>query len=156
MNLMKVLDMIKPAGLVYAHCDIPCGIYDPHAAQMAAQTVLRMSKFIEEKKSDAHAMARLVAVKEEHAEICKHEIRVIWGDYFKPEHLQKSPSLHETVWKIMKAASKARQESDVASAEQLVDAVNVFAEMFWGSKGVRTYKAKPYPTEKEIVLPKFV
>ncbi|MBI4014778.1 MAG: superoxide dismutase, Ni [Candidatus Aenigmarchaeota archaeon] len=155
MNWMKMLDAIKPAGLVYAHCDIPCGIYDPHTAQMAAQTVLRMSKLIQEKKSDAHAVARFAAVKEEHAEICKHEVRVIWGDYFKPENLQKFPLLHDTVWKIMKAASKARQESDVTSAEQLVDAVNAFAEIFWASKNVKTCKAKPYPTEKEIVLPVF-
>ena len=71
---------------VYAHCDIPCGIYDPHTAEIAALTVLRMLELIGESK-DAHDISRYTAVKEEHTERCKREIIIIWGDFFKAEDL---------------------------------------------------------------------
>src|SRR3954464_15542163 len=89
-----------------AHCDIPCGIYDPHAAQIAALTVIRMVQLIQnlpmpDANAGADAMAnfgnsltRYIAVKEEHAIICKREILILWTDFFKPEHLEKFPDLH--------------------------------------------------------------
>lgn len=139
---------------VYAHCDIPCGIYDPHLAQVAAHSVLRMVQLVDD-DTDSYDVARYVKVKEEQAELCKHEIRIIWGDYFKPEHLEKYPELHDMVWNIMKQASKARQQIDVSAAEELIESVNKFAEIFWETKGIKTYRAiAPYPTEKEIVLPR--
>ncbi|MBS3133386.1 superoxide dismutase, Ni [Candidatus Woesearchaeota archaeon] len=151
----KIADKFSKPGVAYAHCDIPCGIYDPHAAQVAAHTVVRMAQLIGKTGDDAHAVARYAKVKEEHAELCKHEIRIIWGDYFKPEMLEKHKELHGLVWNIMKAASKARQEASAQAAEELLEQVNRFAEIFWETKGVKTYKTKaPYPTEKEIVLPR--
>ena len=117
MNLLqmtaRLLDRISKPKTAYAHCDIPCGIYDPHLAQLAAHTVIMMTQLIEQRKEDAHAVARYAKTKEEHAELCKQEIRIIWGDYFKPEHIQKYPQLHEMTYKIMKAASKARQEVSI-------------------------------------------
>lgn len=147
---------------VYAHCDIPCGIYDPHNAQMAVHTVIKMVKLISEVKqvppTDAdtrNKMIRYVTVKEQHAEIAKHEIRILWGDYFKPEHVQKYPELHELVWKVMKLGSKAKQEVNLESAEELLETVNKIAEIFWKTKNIETVKRKSfYPTEREIVLPK--
>ena len=151
----KLMDKFSKPSIAYAHCDIPCGIYDPHQAQVAAHSVIRMVQLIEENKDDAHAVARYTSVKEEHAELCKHEIRIIWGDYFKPEHLEKYPDIHEHVNKIMKQASTAKQSVDLAAAEELLESVNKFAEIFWETKGVESYRAKaPYPTGKEIVLPK--
>src|SRR3990172_1229151 len=32
--LLRASDRMVPARIAYAHCDIPCGIYDPHHAQM--------------------------------------------------------------------------------------------------------------------------
>ncbi|MBI4019132.1 MAG: superoxide dismutase, Ni [Candidatus Aenigmarchaeota archaeon] len=152
--IMKILDRIVPAAKASAHCDIPCGIYDPHIAQMAAHTVIRMVTLINENKDDAHKVARFTAVKEQHAEICKHEIRVLWGDYFKPEHIQKYPNLHDLVWKTLKLASKARQEADVKAADELLESVNKVAEIFWEAKGMGTARFKaPYPTERETVYP---
>ena len=143
-----LLNRLFPAEEAHAHCDIPCGIYDPHMAQIAAQTVVRMNQLIEglehspggKKEHDAfiNSMSRYIAVKEEHAELCKHEVRIIWGDYFKPEHLEKYPELHSTVWKIMKLASKNRQEVSMEAAQELLAEVQTFAEMFWDSKGVST------------------
>lgn len=163
-EIFKALDRISPAKIAYAHCDIPCGIYDPHHAQMAAQTIIRMNMLIkelpdpthEQKQEWHHKFTRYTAVKEQHAEIVKHEVRIIWGDFFKPEHVAKFPETHELVWKIMKLASKARQEVNLQASEELLDSVNKFAEMFWKAKGADVVKAKApgYPTEKEIVLPK--
>jgi len=166
-KLFQLLDKIFPAKIAYAHCDIPCGIYDPHLAQLAAHTVIRMVDLINELKSPGenpafeqrkeimHKINRYTAVKEEHAELCKHEIRIIWGDYFKPEHLEKHPGLHELVFKIMKLGSKARQEINLQAAEELLEAVNKFSEIFWKTKGKDTVRMKaPYPTEREMVYPK--
>src|SRR5687767_3723105 len=111
--MIKWLIKLLPSKTIYAHCDIPCGIYDPHNLQMAAHTVIRMTQMIQELedgedlKKFTHQMARLVKVKEEHAELCKHELRVLWGDYFKPEHLEKYPDLNDLVFKTLKLASKA-------------------------------------------------
>jgi nickel superoxide dismutase len=145
-----------------AHCDVPCGIYDPSTAQIAALTVVRMmdlmadleSKGGEKDKAFHNTLERYIAVKEEHAEKAKHEIRIIWGDYIKAQHLEKHPGLHDLVHKIMQTGSKARQTADRDAALQFVEAINQFAEIFWDTKGVKTKRAKaPYNPPLEMVYP---
>ena len=151
---LRVLDKFFPLKKVYAHCDIPCGIYDPHNAQVAAHTVVRMMALIKEAKGNAHDIARLTKVKEEHAELVKHEVRIIWGDYFKPEMIEKNPGLHGLVFDIMKLGSKARQGTDEKVGEDLLAKVQEFAEIFWKSKDLKSVRVKaPYPSGGEIVLP---
>ena len=146
---------LLPTQIAYAHCDIPCGIYDPHNAQMAAHTVLRMTHFLKEAGNDAHKISRLTKVKEEHAELVKREVAVLWADYFKEEHLKDYPNLHDLVFKILKLASKAKQEVNIENANELISKVQEFAEIFWKSKGRETTRVKSgYPTEGELVLPK--
>lgn len=148
---------------VYAHCDIPCGIYDPHQAQIGALTVIRMMDLLQEletthQKQDKeyhHSQTRAILVKEEHAELVKKEIRVIWGDYFKKEHFEKYPELTPLVHEIMQIGSKARQGMDREIGLQLLEAVNKFAEIFWKTKNLETKRVKtPYKPEAEIVMPK--
>jgi len=166
-KFLRALDRISPPKVVYAHCDIPCGIYDPHLAQVAAHTVIRMVTLIEELpklKPDApqeereqliHKLSRYTAIKEQHAELCKHEIRILWGDYFKPEHVQKFPELSDLIWRTLKQASKAKQEMSLKEAEELLENVNKVAEIFWKTKGVEVVKKKSfYPTERQMVYPK--
>lgn len=166
-TLLQALERVSPSRIAYAHCDIPCGIYDPHHAQMAAHTVIRMNTLIQELKKPGpsatpeerqeyhNKLTRYIATKEQHAEIAKHEIRVLWGDYFKPEHVQKFPELHDLVWKALKAGSKARQEINLQAAEDLLKASNDIASIFWKTKGLDVVKVKaPYPTERETVYPK--
>ena len=166
-RVLQWMDRVSPAPVAHAHCDIPCGIYDPHHAQMAAHTVIRMNMLIndlkkpsagskpEEVQEYGNKLARYLATKEQHAELAKHEVRILWADYFKPEHVQAHPQLHETVWKALKTASKARQEINMQAAEDLLKATNEIAEIFWKTKNVATVRGKaPYPTEREIVLPK--
>lgn len=147
--LEDALDWWAPI-TVWAHCDIPCGIYDPHGAQLAALTVVRMHQLIgelpkpgpqttpEEREAYVHKLSRYTTVKEEHAELCKHDLRVIWGDYVTPEHLQKFPELHSLFWDAMKAASKVRQEINPQAAQDLLTKVQKIAEIFWKTKGADT------------------
>jgi len=146
---------------VHAHCDVPCGIYDPHEALVAAHTCVRMTDLIAEvsKKEGGeleqrNALVRYVATKEEHAERCKHEVRVIWGDYFKEEHAKAFPELHGLVWKIMRQGSRVRQTVEGPAALDLLESVNRFAEIFWKTQQKDTHAVKaPYPTERPMTLP---
>ncbi len=152
MKLLDVLIKILPTKHVYAHCDIPCGIYDPYPAQIAAHTVLRMTRLLEEHKDDTHSVIRITKAKEDHAEAVKREITTIWSDYFKEENSKDIPNLHEKVWKILKLASKTKQKVDEQAAQELLAEVQEFAEIFWKSKGLEPVRiASGYPTEGEIV-----
>ena len=145
-----------------AHCDVPCGIYDPAPAQIDALTVVRMMDLMtaleqgEEKgRLEYHnTLSRYISVKEEHAEKAKHEIRVIWGDYIKDAHIEKHPELPELVHKIMQLGSSSRQTSNREHGIAFVDAINQFAEIFWSTKNIKTKKAKaPYAPGLEMIYP---
>ena len=146
-----------------AHCDIPCGIYDPHQSEVAALTVIRMIDLMNDlakaeattdKLSFHNSLTRYVLIKEEHAELCKREVRVIFGDFIKKEHVDKYPELPALFHKIMQLGSKVRQTTSRDTALELLGAVNRFAEIFWEIKGIATKKVKaPYKPEEEMVLP---
>jgi nickel superoxide dismutase len=131
---------LKPSVVVYAHCDIPCGIYDPTPAKIAADTVAKMVEKIGALPKDAmdantHGnFVRMIAVKEEHAQICKKELEILWSDYFKPEHLEKYPKLHDMFWKAAKLCSKNKQNVDAAAAAELQGAVKEISDMFYATK----------------------
>lgn len=137
----KILLNFLPAKSVFAHCDIPCGIYDPHSAQLAAKTILKMvQKILELPKdnptvNDRNSFVRMVAVKEEHAEACKREVLILWTDYFKQEHLEKFPNLHDLVWKTTKLCSDNKRMVDEGKAMDLVEAVDKIADIFNQTKG---------------------
>jgi nickel superoxide dismutase len=149
-RVFGALDRVAPPSVAHAHCDIPCGIYDPHMAQIAALTTVRMVQLIQglqapsqgasKEEWDTYLMqiSRYTAVKEEHAKMCEHEIIVLWTDYFKPEHLQQAPDLHEVVWKATKLTSTVKQQISMEAAQQLLAATQQIAEIFWKTKGVQT------------------
>jgi nickel superoxide dismutase len=130
-----------------AHCDVPCGIYDPTPAKIAAKTVERMIRQLADIKppnesSDVYAVleyvqmtSRRIAVKEEHAEKVKRELSILWSDFFKPEHLQKFPNLHDMFWQAEKLASKVKQDGGIETTEKLNEAVDAIAKMFYEAKG---------------------
>ena len=148
----RLWDVVHPPRTVYAHCDIPCGIYDPHEAQIAALTVIRMDQLIgelahpgpdaklEERATYVSKMSRYTTVKEQHSERLKQEVRVIWGDYFTPDHVKQFPQTHDLVFRILKQASKCRQGTNLADAQDLLKLVQDFAEIFWQTKGAKTKK----------------
>ena len=146
-HALRAMKRLIPASVAHAHCDIPCGIYDPHLAQVAAHTVVRMDMLIqnlqqpdasssaEERAAYVSKLSRYITAKEEHAEVAKRELRILWGDYFKPEHLQQHPNLHTLFWDAMKAGSAARQDTSMSSAQALLKATQDIAEIFWKTKG---------------------
>ena len=163
-RILERIDSVVGFPVAYAHCDIPCGIYDPYAAQVAAHTVVRMDMLIADvmksgaqSADDKNKLARCVMVKEQHAELLKHEVEVIWGDYFKPEHAAANPELHTLTWNTLKLAGKAKQSTDIKTAEELLESVEKFAEAFWRTKNIETARVKaPYPTERTMVVPKLL
>ena len=129
-----------------AHCDGPCGIYDPASARIAAEAALSMTKKIlaltPPSGDDAQAVAayhntvsRYVAIKEEQAHLAKSELLVLWTDYFKPEHLDAYPDLHTTFWNAAKLCSAVKVEVNEAHANELMDAIKGIHEIFWATKG---------------------
>ena len=161
-KLIQTIDRIHPFPKAKAHCDVPCGIYDPITAQINALTVVRMMDLMadladgdEKARVDFHnSMSRYVAVKEEHAEKAKNDIRVIWGDFIKDAHVEKYPELTGLVHKIMQLGSKCRQTADRANGLAFVEAINQFAELFWAIKEIKIKKAKdPYAPGLEMVYP---
>jgi nickel superoxide dismutase len=149
---MKLLDRIlRPSKVAHAHCDGPCGVYDPAAARIAAEAVLSMEKKIAA-LGDAHdavavnTRTRFIAIKEQQAELTKKELDILWHDYFKPEHLEKFPDLHTTFWNAAKLCSKNKTEQDPANGEALLGAIEKVHNAFWASKNradVPFYRANP-------------
>ncbi len=128
-----------------AHCDGPCGVYDPASARIAAEAALSMTKKIlalelpaaGDKAATAayhNTLSRYIAIKEEQAHIAKEELLVLWTDYFKPPHLEKVPDLHDKFWKAAKLCSAVKVEVSLQHAEELMDAIKDIHEVFWKSK----------------------
>ncbi len=135
-----------PASTVEAHCDGPCGVYDPASARIAAEAVLSMTKKLKALEAPAtgnaaalaaynNTFSRFVAIKEEDSQKTKKELLILWTDYFKPEHLETFPELHDTFWKAAKLCSACKVHIDQSKAEELMAAVEKIHGMFWQSKG---------------------
>ena len=160
MTLLNLLFKILPEEKAYAHCDIPCGIYDPFRAQQAAHTVIRMTELLtkikrEDETKAEHDVSRMTHVKEKHADIIEEELGTLQNDYFKEEHFKKFPNLNGLFIKALKSAAFARQNIDLKAAEETLELVMEIAEIFFKTKNVTPIRVKTvYPTEREIVLHK--
>ncbi len=137
---MKLFDLDRFIKPVSAHCDIPCGIYETDTMKHAADTCLKMIEKIEAldetgEKSDGHNnYIRMVMIKEKHAQLCKEQIYILWSDYFKPEHLEKFPDLHDKFWQAAKQCSKVKQAVNREQCEKLIAQVTELSEIFAQSK----------------------
>lgn len=120
---------IKP---VYAHCDVPCGVYDPSQAMVEAKSVHAILEKLEGFEGDSRI--RAIAIKEERAELVKHHLMVLWADYFKPEHLEKYPDLHDKFWKAIKQASECKHHSEKEEGKKLLEMIEEISEIFWETK----------------------
>jgi nickel superoxide dismutase len=129
-----------------AHCDAPCGVYDPAQARVEAESVLQLTKKILDLKrpegddAAAHAayqntLTRFITIKETRADLAKHHLLVLWTDYFKPQHLEKYPELHDLFWKTAKLCSAVKQEISLEHAQELMDNIKRVHEIFWETKG---------------------
>lgn len=134
-----------PAPEVHAHCDGPCGVYDPSSARVAAEAVLSMTKKLLDLAPPAagdqaalvaynNTFSRYVAIKEEQAQLTKEELLILWTDYFKPVHLEQFPDLHDTFWKATKLCSACKVEVSLQHAQELMEAVQKIHGIFWATK----------------------
>jgi nickel superoxide dismutase len=114
---------LAPSTIARAHCDLPCGVYDPEQARIEAESCYKIIEKYQA-NSDATFRGRAIHIKEERAELVKHHLDVLWHDYFKPEHLEKVPNLHEMFWNAAKQASKVKASTDIADAKKLLDMID--------------------------------
>ena len=127
---MKLLQrLIKP---VYAHCDLPCGVYNPAQARIEAESVLKtMEKYPALGEEDK---VRALIIKEQRCELTKQHLWVLWTDYFKPEHLEKAPDLHTKFWLATKQAGLCKKTLDVTEAQKLLEMIDEIAGIFEATK----------------------
>ena len=143
----------------YAHCDIPCKIYDPAVSLIAALSVVRLTDILLEigdlnSLDNQSKLARVVAQKEDEAQKVKDEVNIIWGDYFKEPQLEAFPETHEIVHGIMRLGSKCKQEVSREAAEELLQELNRFADIFWKTKDIETQRViAPYPPALPMIVP---
>jgi len=132
-HVLRMTERVLGATHASAHCDLPCGVYDPAQARIEAESVQKiLEKMKTEKDPDFHT--RAVLIKEQRAELVKHHLWVLWTDYFKPEHLQAHPDLHDLFWQATKLAGEAKHSSDVKVGQQLLDAIEKIDKIFWDTK----------------------
>jgi nickel superoxide dismutase len=145
----KTVSKVKnwfPANEVEAHCDGPCGVYDPASARIAAEAVLSMTQKIlalePPASNDQQAMAaylntmsRYIQIKEEQAQLAKAELLILWTDYFKPPHLEQYPDLHNVFWQAAKLCSACKVEVNLDHANELMDTIKKIHGIFWATKG---------------------
>jgi len=132
-RLFAAIDAASAPLIVNAHCDLPCGVYDPTQARIEAESVKACME--KTNASDDHLFReRATIIKEERAEMVKHHLWVLWTDYFKPEHLARFPELHEVFWKTTKAAGEAKKTNDVAVADSLLEGIAEIDTIFKESK----------------------
>ena len=132
-RLSAVLDAHHAPLPVFAHCDLPCGVYDPAQARIEAQSV----KAVMEKynaSSDADFKVRATLIKEERCELVKHHLWVLWTDYFKVDHLKAFPNLHDLFWMATKSAGDAKKTNAPVVADRLLSEIDAIAEIFWATK----------------------
>ena len=121
--MFRFSDILAPKTIVRAHCDLPCGVYDPEQARIEAESCYKIIEKMGQ-NSDPTFTARAIDIKEERAELAKHHLDVLWHDYFKPEHIEKVPNLHELFWNATKAASKVKASVDPADGQKLLDLID--------------------------------
>ncbi|MFN0147440.1 MAG: superoxide dismutase, Ni [Dehalococcoidia bacterium] len=146
---MNILERIlRPSNVAFAHCDGPCGVYDPASARIAAEAVLSMEKKLAalgdgQDLATQNTRGRFIAIKEQQADLCKKELNILWNDYFKPEHIAAIPDLHDIFWQAAKLCSKNKTESNPDNGEALLGAIEKVHNAYWKSKNrdVAFYRA---------------
>ena len=127
--------LFTPKTVVYAHCDLPCGVYDPAQARIEAESIKMIIQKVAE-NSDADFRTRAILIKEQRAELVKHHLWVLWTDYFKPPHFEKYPELHGLFNEATKlaGASGAKGSLDADVAQKLLDKIAEIDKIFWEPK----------------------
>ena len=134
-DTMRLPRAFAPTATAFAHCDLPCGVYDPAQARIEAESV----KAIDEKyqqNTDPEFRARCLIIKEQRSELVKHHLWVLWTDYFKPPHFEKYPQLHQLFNEATKLAGAAgtKGSTDTSKADELLAKIEEINQIFWETK----------------------
>jgi nickel superoxide dismutase len=132
-RLLSLTDRVRPPRFAHAHCDLPCGVYDPAQARIEAESVKACMETFNASDDDVFK-TRAVIVKEQRAELVKHHLWVLWTDYFKPPHLERFPELHSLFWNATKTAGQTKATNDVAKADELLAQIAEIDRLFWETK----------------------
>ena len=132
---MRLPRMLTPRTIVRAHCDLPCGVYDPAQARIEAESIKGICEKYQA-NSDPDFRTRAIVIKEQRAELVKHHLWVLWTDYFKPPHFEKYPNLHQLFNEATKlaGASSAKSSADPDVADQLLGKIEEISKIFWETK----------------------
>ena len=127
--------LLAPTVEVSAHCDLPCGVYDPAQARIEAESIKAIIAKVAD-NDDPDFRTRAVLIKEQRSELVKHHLWVLWTDYFKPPHFEKYPQLHELFNKATKQAGAAggKGSMDPAEGQKLLDYIAEIDKIFWETK----------------------
>ncbi|MFE3998591.1 superoxide dismutase, Ni, partial [Nocardioides sp. YIM B13467] len=120
---------------VSAHCDLPCGVYDPAQARIEAESVKAViAKALD--SDDPDFRTRAIVIKEQRSNLVKEHLWVLWTDYFKPPHFEAYPQLHTLVNEATKlaGASGTKGTLDLEVADKLLAKIDEIAEIFWATK----------------------
>ena len=130
---MRLPNFLTPRTVVSAHCDLPCGVYDPAQARIEAESVKAiMEKY--QANEDPVYRTRALIIKEQRSELVKHHLWVLWTDYFKPPHFEKYPQLHQLVNDTLKALSAAKASTDPKTGEKALELIAEIDKIFWETK----------------------
>ena len=127
--------IFAPTVEVSAHCDLPCGVYDPAQARIEAESIKAIIAKVAD-NDDPDFRTRAILIKEQRSELVKHHLWVLWTDYFKPPHFEKYPQLHELFNKATKQAGAAggKGSMDPAEGQKLLDLIAEIDKIFWETK----------------------
>ena len=128
--------VLTPRTIVHAHCDLPCGVYDPAQARIEAESIKAICEKYQA-SDDPEFRTRALIIKEQRAELVKHHLWVLWTDYFKPPHFEKYPQLHQLFNEATKLAGGAggtKASTDPAKADELLAKIDEIAKIFWETK----------------------
>jgi nickel superoxide dismutase len=133
---MRLPRILTPRIVAHAHCDLPCGVYDPAQARIEAESVKAISEKYQA-NTDPEFRTRALIIKEQRAELVKHHLWVLWTDYFKPAHFEKYPQLHQLFNEATKLAGGGggtKASTDPAKADELLQKIDEIAKIFWETK----------------------
>ena len=133
---MRLLShILRPRLEATAHCDLPCGVYDPAQARIEAESVKAICEKYQA-NDDEVFRTRALIIKEQRAELVKHHLWVLWTDYFKPPHFEKYPELHQLFNEATKlaGATGGKGSVDPAKAQELLDKIAEIDKIFWETK----------------------
>jgi len=143
-RLLALVDRFAAPATAHAHCDIPCGVYDPEQARIEAESCLKIAQKYAD-SDDEVFRERCVIIKEERAELAKHHISVLWSDHFKPEHVEQFPNLHDTCWRALKQCSQVKRSMDPAEGEKLLGLIDEIDEMWKKTGGLESTRVAGRP-----------